>query len=59
MVTKAFFPVQGINITAYSPLGSNDSEKMFGREGIPKILENETVRSVAAELGWTPAQVNT
>ena len=31
---------------------------MFGREGIPKVLEDETVKGVAAELGWTPAQVN-
>ncbi len=49
--------VQGINITAYSPLGSNDSEQMFGREGIPKVLDDETVCSIARELGWSPAQV--
>ncbi|KAK9867786.1 hypothetical protein WJX84_000654 [Apatococcus fuscideae] len=55
--TADFCQAENILITAYSPLGSNDSEQMFGREGIPKVLDDETVLSIAQDLGWTPAQV--
>lgn len=47
---------QGIHVTAYSPLGSPDSAKMFQRTGAV-LMENETVLSVADAMGKNVGQV--
>ncbi len=50
--------VQGIHVTAYSPLGTPDSASMMKRHGdTPSLLQEEAVKKVADKLGKSPAQV--
>ena len=46
-----------IHVTAYSPLGSPDSESLLRRGPGPKLMEDPTVCAVAEKLGKSPAQV--
>ena len=48
---------RGIHVTAYSPLGSPDSESFLRRKPGPRLLEDPTVKEVAARLGKTTGQV--
>lgn len=48
---------KGIHLTAYSPLGSLDRPEALKRSDEPPLLENEVVKSVAAEEGLTPGQL--
>mmetsp|Transcript_31407 Transcript_31407/g.88098 ORF Transcript_31407/g.88098 Transcript_31407/m.88098 type:complete len:333 (+) Transcript_31407:217-1215(+) len=48
---------KGIHVTAYSPLGSPDSESLLRRAPGPKLLDDPTVGAIAAKLGKSPAQV--
>lgn len=47
----------GVAVTAYSPLGSPDSAKMFGRTDEDPLLKNQVIGSVAQAHGATPGQV--
>lgn len=47
----------GIHLTAYSPLGSLDRPEALKRSDEPPLLENEVVKSIAAEEGLTPGQL--
>lgn len=42
-----------IAVTAYSPLGSRDSQKT----GAPNLLEHQKIKEIAMRLHYTPAQV--
>jgi alcohol dehydrogenase (NADP+) len=46
-----------IHLTAYSPLGSLDRPAQMKRSDEPPLLENQVVKSVAAEEGLTPGQL--
>jgi diketogulonate reductase-like aldo/keto reductase len=46
----------GVHLTAYSPLGSPDSAKLFKHDGA-QLLAHPQVVATAARLGRTPAQV--
>ena len=46
----------GIHVTAYSPLGSPDSASLFKRAA-PLLLQDPTLRDIAAKIGKSPAQV--
>jgi diketogulonate reductase-like aldo/keto reductase len=52
-----FAQSQGIVVTAYSPLASDDSAEKFDRKDDPSIFENPTVLDIAKKLGKSPAQV--
>lgn len=47
----------GVAVTAYSPLGSPDRPRSMKQAGEPALLEDPTVRAIAARHGATPAQV--
>lgn len=47
---------EGVVFTAYSPLGSSDSESMK-EAGLPKVLEHEHVLHTAKVVGKSPGQV--
>ena len=50
--------MQGIHVTAYSPLGTPDSASMMKRaDDTPSLLQEEAVKKVADKLGKAPAQV--
>jgi diketogulonate reductase-like aldo/keto reductase len=46
----------GVHVTAYSPLGSSDSETIFSHNGA-SLLSHETIVEVAKEVGKSTAQV--
>lgn len=46
-----------IHLTAYSPLGSGDRPDVLKKADEPSLLENGTVKTVAAAHGCSPAQV--
>jgi alcohol dehydrogenase (NADP+) len=48
---------KGIHLTAYSPLGSLDRPEALKRSDEPPLLENQVVKSVAADEGLTPGQL--
>ena len=48
---------QGIHVTAYSPLGSNDRPEQFKVTDEPVLLEDSKIADVADRLSATPAQV--
>lgn len=48
---------EGIHLTGYSPLGSNDRPEGLKREGSVPILKDETIGKIAEKNGATPAQV--
>jgi diketogulonate reductase-like aldo/keto reductase len=50
---KSFCKLNGIDITAYSPLGSTG----LRRKGEPILLEEPLIREIAKRHGKTPAQV--
>ena len=47
----------GLEVTAFSPLGSISYEELGGAEKSESILKNETVQSISKDLGITPAQL--
>ena len=47
----------GARLMAYSPLGSGARPATLQRSGDPVLLEDPAVRTIAAELSATPAQV--
>jgi alcohol dehydrogenase (NADP+) len=48
---------EGIHITAYSPLGSQDRPTALKGADEPVLLENPVIGAIAAEHGCSPAQV--
>ncbi|CAB9528830.1 Deoxymugineic acid synthase 1 [Seminavis robusta] len=52
-----FCRMNGILVTNYSSLGSGDRPAAFKPEGEPVLLEDATVKEVAAAVGATPAGV--
>ena len=48
---------EGIHLTAYSPLGSNDRDPAFKGPNEVPILDDTTIAKIAKERGATPAQV--
>jgi len=48
---------EGIHITAYSPLGSQDRPAGLKGADEPVLLRNPVIEAIAAERGCTPAQV--
>ena len=50
----AFCLTEQIGVTAYSPLGSPGN---LTAKGLPSLLDDETIVSIAKELSKTPAQV--
>ena len=48
---------KGIQVTAYSPLGSGDRPTSMKAKDEPPLLENETVKAVAAKENVSPAQL--
>jgi alcohol dehydrogenase (NADP+) len=48
---------QGMLVTAYSPLGSADRPARARKENEPKLMEHETIVSIAKKHDCTPAQV--
>ena len=49
--------LQGIHVTAYSPLGTPDSKDMMKREETPSMMEEPAVTEIAEEHGKHPVQV--
>jgi alcohol dehydrogenase (NADP+) len=47
----------GIQVTAYSPLGSGDRPAGMKKSGEPTLLDHPVIQRVAAKHGVTPAQV--
>ncbi|MEM9907456.1 MAG: aldo/keto reductase [Cyanobacteria bacterium P01_D01_bin.44] len=48
---------KGIQMTAYSPLGSRDRPDSMKASDEPPLLENDVVQAIAAEEKLTPAQL--
>ncbi|TXE18738.1 aldo/keto reductase [Psychroflexus gondwanensis] len=48
---------QGINLTAFSPLGSQDRTEAMKADDEPSLLENEVVTAIAKKHDASPAQV--
>lgn len=51
-----FCRLNGISVTAYSPLGSKGIEKLLNRE-VPDLLENPVVDRIAKKLNKSSAQI--
>jgi alcohol dehydrogenase (NADP+) len=47
----------GILVTAYSPLGSEDRTEEMKADDEPTLLDNDVVKSIAEKHNATPAQV--
>ncbi|MBU0944889.1 MAG: aldo/keto reductase [Proteobacteria bacterium] len=47
----------GINLTAYSPLGSSDRPATMKAKDEPVLLDEPVIRTIAERCGATPAQV--
>jgi alcohol dehydrogenase (NADP+) len=47
----------GVQVTAYSPLGSTDRSKALKKDDEPNMMDNETIISIAKKHNATPAQV--
>jgi alcohol dehydrogenase (NADP+) len=52
-----FCKSKGILLTAYSPLGSGDRAASSKKTNEPSLLENETVKELAAKHGVSSAQI--
>lgn len=52
-----FCQQKSIHVTAYAPLGSYERPKILKRANEVSLLKNETILAIAADLGYTPAQV--
>ena len=48
---------RGIHVTAYSPLGSPDSESILPRSKPLRLLEDPTLKEIAQRLGKDVGQV--
>ncbi|PRW45679.1 aldehyde oxidoreductase isoform B [Chlorella sorokiniana] len=48
---------RGIQVTAYSPLGSPHTAGFFNREGTPVLSQDPTLRGIAERHGRSPAEV--
>lgn len=53
----AYCKEQGILVTAYSPLGSNDRPERVRKENAVSLLEDKTINAIADKHGCSPAQV--
>ncbi|MFM7266800.1 MAG: aldo/keto reductase [Cyanobium sp.] len=53
----AYCTAEAIHITAYSPLGSQDRPAGLKNADEPVLLENPVIGAIAAEHGYSPAQV--
>lgn len=53
----AYCQSEGIQLTAYAPLGSADRPAFAKAPDAPVLLENPVIQSIAQERGCTPAQV--
>ena len=49
--------MQGIHVTAYSPLGSPDSAEMMKRQDKQAVMDNPTVKEVASKHSKAAAEV--
>ena len=49
--------MQGIHVTAYSPLGSPDSAEMMKRQDKQSVMDNPTVKEVASKHNKAAAEV--
>ena len=54
---KDFCDARGILFTGYSPLGRADWTRFDASVGTPTLLEEPLVRSIAARVGRSPAEV--
>ena len=52
-----FSGMQGIHVTAYSPLGSPDSAEMMKRQDKQSVMDNPTVKEVASKHSKAAAEV--
>ncbi len=52
-----FCTSQGIHMTAWAPLGSADRPDSTKRLNAPVLLDNPVIKSIAQNVGCTPAQV--
>ena len=52
-----FCSTHGINVTAFSPLGSGDRAKEMKASNEPSLLENKVITKIAKKHGATPGQV--
>lgn len=50
--------MQGIHVTAYSPLGSPDSAEMMKRQDKQAVMANPTVKEVASKHSKAAAEVS-
>lgn len=50
--------MQGIHVTAYSPLGSPDSAEMMKRSHKQAVMDNPTVKEVASKHNKAAAEVS-
>jgi alcohol dehydrogenase (NADP+) len=53
----AYCASQGINLTAWAPLGSPDRPESVKAPDAPVLLDNPVIKSIARNCGATPAQV--
>ena len=49
--------LQGIHVTAYSPLGSPDSAEMMKRQHKQAVMDNSTVKEIASKHNKHAAEV--
>ena len=49
--------MQNIHVTAYSPLGTPDSESEVKREETPSLIKEPAVKAAAEKLGKNPVQI--
>jgi len=53
----AYCAAEGVHLTAYSPLGSQDRPAALKGTDEPVLLNNPVIGAIAAEHGCSPAQV--
>lgn len=57
MSVVEFCQKNGINVTAYSPLGSSDRPSGLKAQDEPVLLQDQTIAAIAAKRDCSPAQV--